>query len=247
MFYILSRIFAVTASPWLYILILFALAFFLKGKKMKKGCFIGAWAILLVFSNGMPYQVALNAWTADYLSMPDTTRRYKYALLPGGFSSYDSNRNRTEYGFAVDRLVDAVVFYKRGIVKKIVITGDGASCRDGNPKAFIKHLNEVWGIRPEDVIIEPDAKNTFQNIKLSLQTVKDMDSGNTLLINSAIYMKRTLQSCKQLNFHPAYYSTDIDTTVRMNWEMWIPDFHVTDDWMRLIHEWIGCMAYKVLK
>lgn len=247
MFYILSRIFAVIASPWFYILILFTLASFLKGKKMRKGCFIGAWTILLVFSNGMLYQVALNAWTADYLSMPDTTRSYKYALLPGGFSSYDTKRNRTEYGFAVDRLVDAVLFYKRGVVKKIVITGDGASCRDGNPKAFVRHLNEVWGVRPEDVIIEPNAKNTFQNIKLSLQAVKDMDSGNTLLINSAIYMKRTLQSCKQLNFHPAYYSTDIDTTVRMNWEMWIPDLHVTDDWMRLIHEWIGCMAYKVLK
>ena len=72
MFYILSRIFAVIASPWFYILILFTLASFLKGKKMRKGCFIGAWTILLVFSNGMLYQVALNAWTADYLSMPDT-------------------------------------------------------------------------------------------------------------------------------------------------------------------------------
>ncbi len=247
MFYILSRIFAATASPWLYILILFTLACFLKNRKARKGCFIGAWVTLFVFSNGMLYQIALNAWTKDYLNMPDTTRTYQYALLPGGFSSYDTNRKRTEYGFAVDRLVDAACFYKRGIVRKLVITGDGASCREGNPKAFIKHLDEVWGIRPEDVIIEPDAKNTFQNIKLSLQAVKDMKSDNTLLINSAIYMKRTLQSCKQLDFHPAYYSTDIDTTVHTNWETWIPDFHVTDEWMRLIHEWIGCAAYRILK
>ena len=247
MFYILSRIFAVVASPWLYILILFILSYFLKSRKTKRGCFIGAWAVLLIFSNGVLYQKALNVWTANYLTIPDTTRNYKYALLPGGFSSYDHNRHRTEYGFAVDRLADAARFYKQGIVKKLVITGDGASGRDGNMKAFIEDLNKLWGIRTEDVIIEPEAKNTFENIKLSLQLVEDMNSGNTLLINSALYMKRTLQSCDQLNFHPAYYSTDIDTTVRTNWEMWIPNFHVTDEWMRLIDEWIGCAAYKLLK
>lgn len=124
-------------------LILFTLACFLKNRKARKGCFIGAWMILLAFSNGMLYQVALNTWTTDYLNMPDSTKIYQYALLPGGFSSYDKNRKRTEYGFAVDRIVDAAAFYKRGIVKKLVITGDGASCCDRNPKAFIKHLNEV--------------------------------------------------------------------------------------------------------
>ncbi len=247
MFYILSRIFAATASPWLYILILLTLSFLLKNRKGRTGCFVGAWMLLLTFSNGPLYQATLNMWTADYLRMQDMLQTYKYALLPGGFSSYDHRRNRTEYGFAVDRLIDAIVLYKRGIIEKLVITGDGASGQGGNAEAFIKHLNEVWNIRPQDIIIEPNAKNTFENIKLSLQLVEDMNSKNTIVVNSAIYMRRTLQSCHQLNFHPTYYSTDIDTTVHTNWEMWIPNFHVTDDWMRLIHEWIGCAAYKILK
>lgn len=199
-----------------------------------------------LFTNQPLYQLAHTQWTKAYLAYPDTTRVYQYALLPGGFTDYDHLRKRTEYGFAVDRQIDAITFYKRGIVKKLIFTGDGASNSNGNVTAFIDHLKEVWDVEPEDVIIEPNAKNTFQNIAYSLQLVPNMHSENTLLINSAMYMRRTLQSCNQLDFHPAYFATDINTTLHTNWEIWLPDLHVTDEWMRLIHEWIGCLAYKIL-
>lgn len=31
-----------------------------------------------------------------------------------------------------------------------------------------------------------------------------------------------------------------------SWENWIPDFHVMDDRMRLMSEWIGCVVYKFI-
>ena len=247
MFYIFSRLFACLASPWIYILILFVCIIIYKSKTIKRISAISICFLLLLFTNKVLFQKALNIWISPYLQYPDTTYTYKYALLPGGFSSYDENRQRIEYGFAVDRLIDAISFYKQGLVKKLVFSGDGATIKQGNKDFFIQHLHHIWGINPKDIIIEPLAQNTYQNIKYTLNQLSDMNSKNTLLINSAIYMKRTLQSCKQLNFHPKYYATDINTTIHIyNWETWIPDFHVMDDWMRLIHEWIGCVAYKLL-
>ena len=103
----------------------------------------------------------------------------------------------------------------------------------------------MWGVNRKDVIIEPKALNTFQNIDYTLKLVPDMRSENTIIINSAIYMRRTLLSCRKRNFHPAYYATDVNISRKWTWQSWIPDFHVMDDWMRLIHEGIGMIAYKI--
>lgn len=106
-------------------------------------------------------------------------------------------------------MIDAVELYKKGKVKKIIFTGDGASTITGNKEKFIQHLNEVWNIPSKDILIEPDARNTFENIKFSLKMVPDINDDNTIVINSALYMRRTIQCCSQLNFYPSFYATDI--------------------------------------
>lgn len=246
MFYLFSRLFACIASPWLYIIMLLIAGSIKKKEETKIVCFSLSLFLFLFFSNRVIYQACLNSYTYPYISEFKSISYYKYALLPGGFTGYDHYRKRVEYGFAVDRMVDAIELYKQGKVETLVFTGDGASTNSGNKNEFLKHLENVWGVKSEDVIIEPNAKNTFQNIELSLKLLQDMNSENTIVVNSAIYMKRTLQSCRQLDFYPAYYATDITVDRKYSWEDWIPDFHVMDDWMKLIHEWIGCVAYKIL-
>ena len=246
MFYILSRIFACTASPWLYIIILLIAGYLTKNNKIKTICFSLSLFFFFFFSNRVIYQACLNSYTKPYISEFKSISHYRYALLPGGFTDYDHYRKRVEYGFAVDRMVDAIELYKQGKVEKLVFSGDGASTYSGNKDKFLKQLENIWGVSAADVIIEPNAKNTFQNIEMSLILLPDMRNEKTIVINSAIYMKRTLQSCKQLDFYPAYYATDITIKREYSWTDCIPDFHVMDDWMKLIHEWIGCVAYKIL-
>lgn len=245
MFYVLSRLLACTASPWLYILLLLGFACFTAKRKIRIGCFSAAMVWFLFFSNGYFYNLCLTAYVRPYISEFDSIGHYKYALLPGGFTDYDKIRERTDYGFAADRQVDAIELYKLGKVEKLVVTGDGASGEEGNAEAYLEQLEKVWGVSRKDVIIEPKALNTFQNIDYSLKLVPDMRSENTIVINSAIYMRRTLLSCRKRNFHPAYYATDVNISRKWTWQSWIPDFHVMDDWMRLIHEGIGMTAYKI--
>lgn len=202
-------------------------------------------ALFLFFSNGYLFSLCYSGYVSPYIYDFNSIGYYKYALIPGGFTGYDMTRERTDYGFAADRQIDAIELYKLGKVKKLVVTGDGASCSYGNVDVYLDQLERVWGVNREDVIIEPDALNTFQNIDYSLKLVEDMNSENTIVVNSAIYMKRTLYSCEKLNFHPAYYATDVTISRRWTWQSLIPDFHVMDEWMRLIHEWIGMVAYTI--
>lgn len=245
MFYILSRLFTCTASPWLYILLLLSFTSFTAKRKIRIGCFSMAMMLFLFFSNSYFYTLCLSSYVKPYISEFNAIGHYKYALLPGGFTSYDKIRRRIDYGFAADRQIDAIELYKSGKVEKLVVTGDGASNKDGNREAYIEQLEKIWGVNREDIIIETEALNTFQNINYSLKLVPDMSSGNTIVVNSAIYMRRTLLSCHKLNFHPAYYATDVNISQEWTWQSWIPDFHVMDEWMRLIHEWIGIIAYKL--
>lgn len=113
--------------------------------------------------------------------------------------------------------------------KKLIVTGDGASNKNGNVEVYLNQLERVWGVNREDVLIEPKALSTFQNIDYSLKLVPDMRSENTIVVNSAIYMRRTLLSCEKRDLHPAYYATDVNMTKRWTWQSWIPDFHVMDE------------------
>ena len=246
MFFILSRLFAFTASPWFYILTFLGIGYIAYTNRIKTICLSFSIILFFFFSNSYIYHSCLNSYTSPYISNFDTIKQYKYALLPGGITDYDHVRKRVEYGFAVDRLIDAVELYKSKKVEKLVFSGDGASIKSGNLEKFLLHMEVLWDIRKDDIIIEPTARNTFENIKYSLKLLPDMNNKNTIIINSAIYMKRTLQSCHQLGFYPAYYATDIKININNDWQNWIPDIHVMDNWMKLIHEWIGCIAYKFL-
>lgn len=79
------------------------------------------------------------------------------------------------------------------------------------------------------MIIQPKALNTFQKIDYSLKFIKDMKSDNTIVVNTAIYMRRTLFSYERQNFYPAYMLRTLIFQKIWTWQSWIPDFHVMDD------------------
>ena len=106
MFYFLSRLFACTASPWLYILLLLSFAYFTAKRKIRIGCLSMAMMLFLFFSNSYFYTLCLSSYVKPYISEFNAIGHYKYALLPGGFTGYDKMRRRIDYGFAADRQTD---------------------------------------------------------------------------------------------------------------------------------------------
>lgn len=247
MFYILSRLFALTASPLTYIFALFIMAVIFKRKCLKIIFTSVSILLIFIFSNNYIYHKALLCWVDGYVYDLPQDSHYDYCILPGGFTGYDSDRQRVEYYDACDRLIDAVDFYHRGVVDKLVFTGDGASCTSGNVDAFLIHMYQTYNIPPEDAIIEPNAKNTFENFLYTKDLLKLEESKfRILVVNSALYMRRSVQCCERLGLKADFYSTDIVMSQNSQWESILPDFHRIDDWYKLIHEWIGCIAYKFM-
>jgi len=244
MFYILSRLLACLASPVLYLIVILLAALFAKNVRFKAVMIVLFVVLLGVTTNKGVYGRAERAWCGECLVDVDTTSHYDFAIIPGGVTCYDSIRHRVEYGEASDRIVDCAWLMNVGIVDKMIITGDGASNAAGDSLFFRRHMKDVYSIDGDRVLIEPRAKNTIENFTKTLEQFGDQLAGKKILvINSAMYMRRTMLCCDKVGLDCDYYTVDINTSWPSQWEDWIPDFGLLDKWMKLAHEWIGYVAY----
>lgn len=177
----------------------------------------------------------------------DSTAHYRYLLLPGGFSGYDARHNIIEYGEAVDRIIYGSELYKAGIVDKIIISGDATNFSPETEAVFLAQMQRLCDIPAEDFIMERAALNTYQNIEFTKAMLADsLHDEKVLIVNSAVYMRRTMLCCELADFQADFLTCDYkDYELPDAWQRIIPEFHTLDFWMRLIHEWIGFAAYKL--
>lgn len=244
MFYILSRIFACIASPIFYFIIILLWAVFTTNK-IKKIVLVTVFAIgFIATTNNTLYMKAVLAWCDECLIDIDTTRHYDYAILPGGMTDIDTMRLRIEYCDAADRIIDCAWLMNKGIVDKMIITGDGSSNKDLHLPTFYDHMQTVYNISANRILIEPRAKNTIENFTKTIELFGDsLKNKKVLVINSAVFMRRTMLCCRKTKLECDFYTVDINTAQRPAWEMTLPNLELLEKWRRLIHEWIGYAAY----
>lgn len=247
MFYVLSRFLACLASPVLYIVIWAIAAAFFKRRIIRFSLAAISFILLLIFTNSAIYYSAMRSWCSCCNFEIDTTAHYKYLLIPGGFAGYDSLHHVIEYGDPVDRIVYASELYKAGIVEKIIISGDATNATSEAETVFKTQMQRLCGIPAADFIMEPNARNTFENIELTKAMLADSLQGKkVLIVNSAVYMRRTMLCCELADFQADFLTCDYkDYVIPELWQRHIPEFHMLDSWMRLIHEWIGYAAYNL--
>ena len=245
MFYILSRFFACLASPVTYMLIMLIVAACTKRKWLKRGMIAATIILFLTTTNHMIYSKAERLWCGECLVDIDTTKHYDFAIVPGGVTGMDSIRGRVEYGEAADRIIDCAWLMNIGVVDNMIVTGDGASNRASREEPFRQHMKDVYGIDGDRIFIEPDAKNTIENFTLTLERFgTELQGKEILVVNSARYMRRTMLCCRMTGLECDFYTVDINTAGNGSWEDWVPDLGTLDYWMKLIHEWIGYVAYQ---
>lgn len=57
----------------------------------------------------------------------------------------------------------------------------------------MRQIENVCKVKVADVIIEPNAKNTFQNIEMSMKLLPDMRNENTIVIFGYRHEKDTAE------------------------------------------------------
>jgi uncharacterized SAM-binding protein YcdF (DUF218 family) len=249
MFFIISKLLTFLISPLVWIVVLLLVAVFSKFPERKKRSLKWALIITLLFSNPFLFNECSRQWEIPATRFEDL-KTYEVGIVLGGMSVYDPGLDRAQFFRGVDRLIQAVELYRRGVIKKILFTGGSGrllhpEMKEGN---YINRYLLYMGVRKKDILIESESKNTRENALFTKQLLHDQNlKGNLLLITSAIHMRRSLGCFNKAGVITEPYSTDRYAGAR-KYELdhlFIPEPSILYDWTTLLHEVVGFITYRI--
>lgn len=141
-------------------------------------------------------------------------------------------------GFALaNKFPDALVLHTGGVGSLRGINGSEA-------QAF-NHLIADFKPIKNTILVEPNAKNTWQNAKFSKPIINQHTPGPWILVTSAYHMKRALAVFKKQSLDvvpwPVDYRADPLTFPFLSSSASVQ----FSKWDILLHEWFGLIAYQL--
>lgn len=252
MFFILSKIFIYFLYPFTWFILCLAGYFFFKNPKWKKRFKIGAISIFLIFSNTVILLELLKRWEIHGTKI-ENVKNYDVGIVLGGMFGYNNDLKVLTAGSHSDRMWQAITLYKKGKIKKFLISGGSGYVTD-HGLVEAKQIKEVlvgWGIPSADIITEIKSRNTHEN---AVETQKILNRSyphfeKNLLITSGFHMRRARACFNKVGLKCDTFSTDLMTGPTSNyfWDQYIiPDMETLFGWNRLIKEWIGYATYDMM-
>lgn len=252
MFFILSKILALFIHPLFWIVFSLLMWLFLKNRKWKKRSKIAFLICFFLFTNKFTALLFHHAWEADGTKTEELAEDYDIAIVLGGMAKYDYDLERIILHKGADRIWNAIRLYKLGKVKKILVSGADGKLLDeslNEAQAFKKDLL-ILGIPEEDVLIEDQSRNTYQNAAYSKELLVElgMEDHKLLLITSAMHMNRASACFEKQGLDFDTFAVDAnsgDFYFDLG-HLLIPDQHAIELWHQLFHEITGYIVYKMV-
>lgn len=170
MFFYLSKVLSFIIMPYTQMCLWFILALFIKRISLKRKFLLLGIIYLLFFSNRFIVNEALlllEVAPTPYASVEDT---YDVGIVLGGVTnSAKTPRDRVYFSKGADRITHAFQLYELGKIKKILVTGGTGNIINTTYREA-DNLYEfliLCGVNPEDILLENNARNTYENAKYS--------------------------------------------------------------------------------
>ncbi|MBE9460301.1 YdcF family protein [Dyadobacter subterraneus] len=254
MFYFLSKTIDFLLMPFSISLILILYALMTKNARRKRIAVISSFAILYLISNSFLINKAFNWWEYKPFNISKVNKTYDVGiLLTGGMiSTPDLTIDHPNFGPHADRFLQAYLLYKNGKIKKILITGASPKDLVDAGKSEVQQVSSLliqWGVKPEDILLEPKAKNTRENAVFTEEILRKKFPGkNYVLITSSFHLRRALACFKKVGvstdvFPADFYGGAGSSKIK---DMIIPDPEVVGYSQPLFREWVGIIIYKIM-
>lgn len=246
-FFILSKVLSFLSSPFLWILSVLGLSFITKNTQKKKRYVLISFFLIVFFSNNFIFSVAKSTIEIKPIKFQQC-QKYKYGIVLGGFAGYSEDVQRIKFHASSDRLWQTIFLYKKHVIEKIVVSG-------GSGKVFKNTIKEAdivksylidIGIKTEDIIIENQSKNTFENAFFTSKISQINKNKTVLLISSSLHMLRAKKCFEKQGFKVDVFPTNYYSMKDANFFDYIlPNSKTLDSWNEFLHEIFGIIAYKI--
>lgn len=245
MFFILSKILDFLLQPLCWIFILLGFAYFTRFSKRLLAITI---ALLLVMSNGW----FVNQCYLAYETPQNTLKKpYQWCIILGGGMMRSGEGFRT--GETADRFVQPLLLYRKGLVKKLLITGGNVNIKglkidDTQESKKVKEVLIAMGVAEKDIYLEENARNTHENATYTKKMLAPYLAEEMVLVTSAIHMPRAKACYSKEGFRVVVYPADIkkkDTPSGIL-DLVIPQERNLSKFAELIREMAGYVIYKIV-
>ena len=247
MFFYLSKILTFLIQPLIWVLILLILSW--RVKRKRKRYLIVAIVTLYFFSNQFVFSEVSRAFEAEAKQENQLNNSYSAAIILGGMVSLNDDNGLIAFSESSDRFLSVLPLYFNERVDKLIISGGSGSLAQEEKESEILrgYLIEI-GVRDEDIYIENQSKNTFENAFYTAELIKQKGLiGPFLLSTSASHMKRAELCFQKQGLKVDSYPVDHSYGERefSFYELFIPQSEILVKWKALLHEWLGLLSYKL--
>jgi uncharacterized SAM-binding protein YcdF (DUF218 family) len=252
MFFVLSKLLAFLLNPFNWILGCLVIALWTKNVKRKQR-FLGLSLFLfLFFTNGFLCNQVFKVWENEIVEptfVADSS--YQVAVLLGGYLDNKGmpDDGRFIFGDGANRFTQTFDLYQQGHIERILLTGGRSDILKRNaaeaPRA--KQLLQQWGVPDSVIIVEGEARNTYENALFTKQYLDSLGYDHCLLVTSAFHMPRATACFNKAEVEYDTYFVDYQyIKVPPKFKHFVlPDTGAPGMWQLLLKEWVGLVAYKI--
>ena len=249
MFFVISKLLAFLLQPINWVAVVLLYAFFTKREKYKRKLFVLGLCLFFFFNNHFIFNQVMCWWEPDPIAFKEVGH-YDIGVLLGGYSNFFLVHNHDRHTFSerANRLTQTLELYKIGKIDKFLLTGGSGNVLEEVPSEADKayHFLTTIGIPPEDIILEPDSRNTYENALFTKKILAEKyPNAKCLLITSAFHMTRSEGCFKKLGMDFDTFSVDhIGEHARFHPEsLFLPDRLGFYKWEILVKEFVGNLMY----
>lgn len=252
MFFILSKVLVFLLKPITWVAGLLFLSWFSAKPKRKRRYVMFALVLLLLFSNGFIFNIVISAWEPETVTAEKIEKPYAVGILLGGYSNLNIRpaHDRHNLNERANRFANALELYKKGKVRKLLLTGGQGSITKRNPPeaSEVVEFLETQGVPRGDILVEDQSRNTYENAVFSKALIGEQQlQGPFLLLTSAWHMPRASACFEQVGLDVTPFAVDYLTE---EWapspeQLVLPNARTLYLWELIIKEWVGILAYRV--
>lgn len=245
MFLFLSKIVDFLLQPICWIFILLILSIYSRFSKRYVWAVI---AILALFTNGWFVNQCYVAYERPQTKLDQP---YTWCIILGGGMMRPGEGYRT--GETADRFVQPLLLYKKGLIKKLLITGGdvnikGLKIDDTKESKKVKEILIAMGVAEKDIYLEEKARNTRENAVNTKRMLAPFLAEKMVLVTSAMHMPRAAACYRKEGFHVVEFPADIkkkDTPSGIL-DLVVPQERNLSKFAELIREIAGYVIYLVM-
>ena len=247
----ISKLAIVLLSPILWIVIVFVWGWLSKKTIRKKRCYIAGTIMLLFFTNPFFISELILAYQPKKATLA-AGQNYSAGILLGGFAGMNRADHQTYFSEQSDRFIQAILLYKSGHIKKIIVAaGDGSVFNRGDFREgdFVQEQLIAMGIPAADIAVDRDSRNTAENAMNSKKIIDSLRlSPPYVLITSALHIPRAQRTFTKagvavMPYPAAFFVKPSDSVVPTDYIL--PSANALKSWDMYLREVTGSLVYWI--